>query len=338
MSGLLKAILSLSLVACSNSSGGPPSGGTSLVVGVQSDNMGGLVGSVHIVTKVNGAVSSDDLLTPPGGSRVDFPPPWEKKLTPPSGTNNGQVDVEVDAFAGADSTSPDLIQRLASTQFVPGETLLLRVHLESRCIVFPPTVGVDAGVDSGDAGTVPGPLSGPTCTSPQTCIAGLCQADTVSVSQLEPYAPDWATNAPDICKPANARPPDVQAGTGQTDYTALTDGETLQAQQGPQGGHHIWIALRQKNLKQAGSTTTVSGVEPQTMVAIPPSGFVFTFEPDEGGYCKLFGLRYQLDNDGIDYTQFLGKPLDVTIKVVDSSGAMGSATAHINIAPTILIP
>jgi hypothetical protein len=298
--------------------------------------MGGLVGSVHIVTKVNGASSSDDTLTPTGGSRVDFPPPWEKKLTPPAGASGGQVDVEVDAFAGANSSSYELLQRLASTQFVAGQTKLLRVHLESRCVVFPATGGGDAGADGGLS--PPGPLSGPTCTSPQTCISGLCQADTVQPSQLEPYTPDWATNAPDVCKPANAGPPSVQIGTGQTDYLPLTDGQTLQAQQGPQGGHHIWMAVRQRNLKQAGTTTTVSGVQPQTMVAIPPSSFVFTFDPDEGGYCKLYGLRYQLDSGGIDYTQFLGKPLDVTIKVVDQSGAMGSATAHINIAPTILVP
>ena len=43
-----------------------------------------------------------------------------------------------------------------STQFVPGRTALLRIPLESRCIVYPP---MPRG-----ASKVPGPLSGPTCT------------------------------------------------------------------------------------------------------------------------------------------------------------------------------
>ena len=96
-------------------------------------------------------------------------------------------------------------------------------------------------------------------------------------------------------------------GTGQSGYLPLAPEQTLQAEAGPQGGHHIWIAARMKNLKQAGSTTKIVGVQPETGTAIPPSTFVFTFSPDDGGYCKLYGLRYQLDNGGIDYKQFLGK-------------------------------
>jgi hypothetical protein len=93
-----------------------------------------------------------------------------------------------------------------------------------------------------------------------------------------------------------------------------------------------------KNMKQQGSTTKIVGVQPTTGMQVPPSTFAFTFEPDEGGYCRLAGLRYQLDTGGIDYTQFLGKPLDVTVTVTDPNGATASQTAHINIAPTILNP
>jgi len=91
-------------------------------------------------------------------------------------------------------------------------------------------------------------------------------------------------------------------------------------------------------MKQAGSTTQVSAVQPGTGTAIPSSSFAFTFDPDEGGYCKLYGLRYQLENGGIDYKQFLGKPLDVTTTVVDALGQMASSTAHINVAPTLVNP
>ena len=130
----------------------------------------------------------------------------------------------------------------------------------------------------------------------------------------------------------------VQVGTGQTAYLPLTDGETVQAQQGPQGGHHIWMAVRQENLSQQGSTTTITSVQPGTNLAGPEMSFVFTFQADEGGFCALSGLRYQLDLDGTDYHLFLGQPLDVTIVIADPSGATGTGVAHINIAPTIFCP
>jgi hypothetical protein len=93
-----------------------------------------------------------------------------------------------------------------------------------------------------------------------------------------------------------------------------------------------------KNMKQAGSTTKISAVQPGTGTAIPPSAFAFTFEKDEGGYCKLYGLRYQLDNGGIDYKQFLGKPLDVTATVVDAAHSTSTSTAHIVVDPNIKNP
>ena len=154
--------------------------------------------------------------------------------------------------------------------------------------------------------------------------------------ELEAYEPNWAEDAPDVCKPAGAGAPEVIAGTGQSDFTPITDGQTLTPQLGPQGGHHLWIAVRMKNLKQSGSTTTVHAVQPGTNVAIPPSAFIFTFDQDEGGYCKLYGLRYQLDNGGIDYHQFLGKPLDVSIDVMDTTGAHATGVAHIDVDSTVL--
>jgi hypothetical protein len=87
-----------------------------------------------------------------------------------------------------------------------------------------------------------------------------------------------------------------------------------------------------------GSTTTITSVQPTTGLKGPETAFVFTFNPDQGGFCKLSGLRYQLDIDGTDYHMFLGQPLDVTVAITDASGATGTGTAHVNIAPTILCP
>jgi hypothetical protein len=308
---------------------------TQLVVGVQSEPMGGIVSLLHVVIKVAGVVARDEMIRPPNGSTVGFPRPWEARLTAFQDPR-AVVDVEVDAFGSAGLSATPLLARLASTHFIPGREVLLRVQLESRCIVYPAPKRPAARAPG--ARPPPGPLSGPTCNAPATCIRGICQPDAVPPSNLEPYASNWPSNAPDVCKPRAGAPPTVQIGTGQTGYMPLASGQTLQAEAGPQGGHHIWIAVRMKNMKQAGSTTKLSAVQPETGVVIPPSSFAFTFDPDEGGYCKLYGLRYQLDNGGIDYVQFLGKPLDVTTTVVDSNGQMASSTAHIQVAPTLVNP
>jgi len=305
---------------------------TAIIVGIQSEPMGGIASSEHIVVRVGGVVTSDEMVKPPNGDLMGFPRPWERRVKPPSDDPDAQVDVEVDTVGPQGPVRGPHLNRRASTHFQAGHTELLRVVLESRCVVYPvPTRGREHG-------SIPGPLSGPTCAPPSTCIRGLCQTPLVPLPKLEPYAVDWPNNAPDLCRPRNAGAPTVQLGTGQTGYTPLTGTETLQAEAGPQGGHHIWIAVRMKNMKQAGSTTRVSAVQPDTGTVIPSSTFAFTFERDEGGYCKLYGLRYQLDNGGIDYTQFLGKPLDVTTTVVDGAQATASSTVRIQVAPTLRNP
>ena len=301
---------------------------TQLVIGVQSDPMGGVVSALRVVVHVAGALVVDELVKPEHGSRVGFPQPWEKAL-PGAGKGSARVEVEVDAIGDPTASKP-LFQRLSSTQFVPGRVALLRVPLESRCIVYPPAPRGQS--------KVPGPLSGPTCTAPATCISGICQSSFVPPALLEPYAKNWPSNAPDRCKPRGGGAPDLQVGTGQSYYLPLTSRQVLQAEAGPQGGHHIWVATRMKNLKQAGTTTKIVGVQPETRTTIPPTTLAFTYAPDEGGYCKLFGIRYQLDNEGIDYKQFLGKPLDVSVTTTDPSGSTATATALVQIAPTLLNP
>ena len=265
-----------------------------MVVGVQSEPLNGAIGTLHVVTTLGGATSSDEILAP---SAL----PHEVKLTPPGGDATAPIAVAIDGYTSTGWTPqsgelPTLV-RTAETSFVPGQARLLRVLLQGACL----------------PGLTGGPRGAPPCDAPQTCIDGVCQADTVPPQALEPYASDWATNAPDVCKPASAGPPVVQVGTGQSDYLPLTDGQSVQMKQGPQGGHHIWIAVRQDNLKQAGSTTTITSVQTSTGLAGPKMAFVFTFDQDQGGFCKLAGLRYQLDLDGTDYHQFLGQPLAVTV-------------------------
>ncbi|HEX8790960.1 MAG TPA: hypothetical protein VF765_08400 [Polyangiaceae bacterium] len=331
MRGLLSAMtpsrILLALLAYASVSPAHPTSTEHLVIGIQSESLAGLASALHVVIRVDGAIADDETIRPPHGSRVAFPQPWEKPLSMQADAKTS-IDVAVEVIGKPDA--PPLLTRLASTHFVPGQDTLLRVPLESRCMIFPP---LPRG-----AGSVPGPLSGPTCAPPSTCILGTCQSSAVPAASLEKYAPNWPSNAPDRCKPLGAGAPVAVIGTGQTDYLPLKPGQTLQAEAGPQGGHHIWIATRMKNMKQRLTTTRIEGTDPATGTKIPPSTFVFTYAPAEGGYCKVYGLRYQLDNGGIDYKQFLGKPLDVTVTVTDTSGASATDTAHIQVAPTLVNP
>jgi hypothetical protein len=292
--------------------------------------MGGIASAMRVRITRGDVVLDDETVKPPNGSRVGFPPLWEKSVAPGDRPNE-PVDVEVDVMGSLLVGQPTttLLTRFASTHFVPGRAALLRVPLEARCVVYPTSANPKVG---------PGPLSGPTCKAPDTCIKGLCRSPVVPPGRLEAYTPSWPTNAPDVCKARGGGAPTVHAGTGQTGYLPLAADQVLQAEAGPQGGHHIWIAVRMKNLKQTGSVTTISAVQPGTGSVIPPSRFAFTFDADEGGYCKLYGLRYQLDNGGIDYRPFLGKPLDVTAAVVDANGATATSTVRIQVAPTLSNP
>ncbi len=292
------------------------------MVGVQSEPMGGAISSMRIRVKVDGAVVDDETLLPPLRSPLSFPRPWEARFRGEGG-GDSVIDVEVDAFDAARPETP-LIRRQASTRFVPGRETLLRIGLEARCIVYPSPPRPQ--------GSPPGPLNGPTCHGAETCIRGVCQSDFVPSDKLEPYGARWATHTPDLCKPPDGGAPALEVGTGEAAFSAVTRGQVLRAEPGPQGGHHIWVAVRSENVAQRGATTTISAVQPGTGTAIPASVFQFPFDPAGAGSCQLYGLRYQLDNGGIDYTQFLGKPLDVTVSVMDASGAHATAGAHIQVA------
>jgi hypothetical protein len=296
----------------------PPADG--VVVGIQSEgSLAGTIGTLDVVTTVGSSPATDEIFAP---SAL----PHEVRLSPPSGNPSAPLAVRVEGYQSSGwtprSKEAPILVRTAETHFVQGHQTLLRIVLQGQCVLVGP-------------GGLPLRAS---CAAPQTCIDGSCQADTVSAQDLEPYTTDWASNAPDVCKPANPGPPVLQVGIGQTDYLPVTAGQTVQMEQGPQGGHHVWIAVRQRNLKQSGSTTTITSVVPTTGLAGPRTSYVLTFDPDEGNFCKLYGLRYQLDVDGTDYHLFLGKPLDVTVTVEDPSGATATGIAHLNIDPQLLCP
>ena len=260
---------------------------------------------LHVVRKVNGAVVSDDELFSDGASPFQMP----LEIGFADGAEGDDVDIEIEAFG---STSAPLIVRTAGTTVRAGRTLLMRVDLAAAC-----------------AGS-----SAPACDAPQTCTGGVCGASHVNPAMLEEYSAGWSQGKADICKP-NDGPPTLIVGKGQADYLPTSDYDLAQVEAGPQGGHHIWIALRMKNLRQSGSITTLSGRVEELDLDLNPFTVIFTFDPDEGGFCKLYGLRFQIDG-ATDVEQLLGKTILVKANVKDKDGDVGTAERWVKLSSDIL--
>ncbi|MDB4947260.1 MAG: hypothetical protein JWP97_6794 [Labilithrix sp.] len=315
------------LAACPSDPDDGPAGGDTLVVGLQSEDFGSVLESVHLRATVGGKLASDQ--TFPAGTSAPTALPKELVLT---GHAGDRIEVLVEGLTsqlGSRNGGPNVVvTRRAATTFVTGKKKLLRLGLELRCKTL---------------ALLGETITAPVCDAPQTCASGRCTTEDVNVDQLEDYDASWPSTPPDICRPATHGPPELALGSGQTDYTPLTDGQTLQLERGPQGGHHIWIAARMKNLRQSGSRTAITARMPaHPDVVIEPAAYVFTYDRDEGNYCKLWGLRFQLDTNAADlanaYRQYLGQDLEVTVEVVDSTNASAKATRTIHIADKLLCP
>ena len=58
-------------------------------------------------------------------------------------------------------------------------------------------------------------------------------------------------------------------------------------------------------------------------------------DPDEGGYCKIYGLRFQLDTQH-DIHEMLGKTLDVTATITDKDKEIGVGKRTVVLSQDIL--
>jgi hypothetical protein len=315
------------LAACPGEEGADPEAEGSLIVGVQAEDFGGLVDNVHIVATVDGKVASDETVRVGPTNPTALP-----KEIVLRGVPGARVEVVVEATTSQASTkgtgpASTVVLRRAAARLIPDAKKLLRMQLETRCVTF-----------SAPGSTQP---PAPVCNAPETCNAGRCVSQDIVFDQLEDYEPGWPSAPPDFCRPARHGAPELFAGTGQTDYAPLADGQTLYLERGQQGGHHIWIAARMKNLRQSGSRTTLTAkVVDDPTSDIAPAGYVFTFDRDEGNYCKLWGLRFQLDSGKTEqvgyYKRFLGKKVEVTVEVIDSTNGRATSTKVIQIADKLL--
>jgi hypothetical protein len=307
MTGRAAGWLLLAATAC----GADPTG--SVVVGVTSDlEPGSGADRLAIKMAVDGEVLSDQTLVL-GPGATTFP----AELAYRSLQDDALLSLELAAFEGSELH----LRRTLTTTAIDGASLLARLHIEGACDLAP-------------LGNAP---PGPRCDDPATtCIAGQCRPPFVPPSALEPYRPDWATSFADICRPAGAGAPEIIVGLGQSDYLPAADYQVAQVEAGPQGGHHVWVAVRVKNLHRSGSITTLGGDVPDLGLTLEPIKLVFTMDPDEGGYCKLFGLRFWLDAGGQDIEAMLGHALHVTVGIVDVDGNTGAGEKWITLSNDII--
>lgn len=146
------------------------------------------------------------------------------------------------------------------------------------------------------------------------------------VDSSTPFSPDW-------CKPSLAAgdTATVVVGEGQTFYRDIADETTLTWEKGPQGGHHIWVAIRQRGLRMRGTIITIDmeDVEdPAKPILVNHSRLIYDFDKDEGwdpvkgGWCARPGLRMQLDNaGGTTLEQLMHHHVRITASLKDPDGA-----------------
>ncbi len=289
----------------------PKDPSTQIVFGVDGEDFraaGYLLTSYEIVVKVDGLIAAKESLKPE--SPATFP--HETRVLAPVGKAAASVEVTVTGIMN----SATVVARRSTTRFVQGKAKLGYVFLETRCNTF----GLLGGGDLG-----------PTCSNAgETCVTGKCVSDAV---ELVDYRADWAKNPPSPC--GNGTTAQLEIAQGQDVWSPLPEGSTVSVECGPQGGHHLWMALRMKDLSQSGTKTTFSAVVTGQATTVPATSYNYVWSPSAaGGGCALLGVRFQLDVGGAPIDGFLGKPLDIKVEAEDRSGRKAVATKHLNISMT----
>lgn len=299
---LLVLLLLFGAAACGDD--GPAEETATVVVGVTSSyKVPKDIDRLDLIMEVDGdEVRNEQLVLGSGAGTTNFPHEFVFSNVP----LGALLEFTVHAY----SEDVLMVVRHLSTEATFPDKRLIRIFLEERCALEVP-----------DGSTA---IPAPSCNEvSHTCISGKCQSAAIASNRHEVYTSDWYFTGNDTCKPADAPDPIIIVGEGQSDYLAMEDYASAQVEAGPQGGHHIWVAARIRNLLQSGSITSVGGEIPELGLSISPFVVIFTLSVDDGDYCKLFGLRFQIDVDGNPIQDLLGKQMKVIVTVEDKTGDIG---------------
>lgn len=291
----LPALLVLCAASC-----GSEDAGVHVVAGLTTDMAVGFdIHHLERTTKVDGVITRAESLSYRQG---DLSLPAE--LLVPSTDDGAEIELSIAAFREGE-TSP-IVTRSAATRAVSGRKLLLPVSLDEAC-------------------------SAAGCAPSTTCVEGACVDPFIAPSALADYDPMWIASAKDACKTPSSGDPVVVIGQGDSAFAPLQDSEVVPIEAGPQGGHHVWLALRVTGLRQMGSRLTVEGYFPDLAFELLPFSSQITLRK-AGDHCEIYGIRFQVDR-GVPVETIQGQALDIDILLEDLNGDVATAMKKVVIAP-----
>ena len=272
-----------------------------VVVGLTTDMAVGFeLDHIETITKVDGVVTRTERLSYRKG---ELSLPAELPVGP--ARDGAEVELSIAAFR--DGEASPLVTRRAATRAAGGRSVLLPVSLDEACCAT-------------------------TCAASATCAAGACVDPFIGPSALADYDPLWIASASDACKTPSSGDPAVVIGQGQSAFAPLDHGEVVPIEAGPQGGHHVWLALRVTGLRQMGSRLTVEGYFPELEFELLPFTAQVTLHRAGEDGCEIDGVRFQVDR-GLPVEAVRGQALDVEITLEDPNGDVATATQRVVIAP-----
>ncbi|WP_437906844.1 hypothetical protein WME95_02590 [Sorangium sp. So ce327] len=266
---------------------------TDMAVGFQFDH-------IETTTKVDGVVTGTERLSY-GGGELSLP----AELVVGPAPDGAEIELSIAAFR--DGEASPIVTRRGATRAAGGRSLLLPISLDEACCATP-------------------------CAASATCAAGACVEPFIAPSALTDHDPLWIASASDACKTPGSGDPAVVIGQGESAFASLEHGEVVPIEAGPQGGHHVWLALRVTGLRQMGSRLTVEGYFPEMEFELLPFTAQVTMHKAGEDRCEIDGVRFQVDR-GLPVEAVRGQPLDIEVALEDPNGDVAMAAQRVVISP-----
>ncbi|KYF63099.1 hypothetical protein BE11_44025 [Sorangium cellulosum] len=272
-----------------------------VVVGLTTDMAVGFeIDRVERTTRVDGVITRAESLS---YGRGELSLPSELAVAPAH--DGAEVALTIAAFR--DGEGSPVVTRTAVTRAVGGRAIFLPVSLDAAC-------------------------SEAACAAGTTCAKGACVDPFIDPSALADHDPTWIASASDACKAPSSGDPAVVIGQGERAFAPLAEGDVLPIEAGPQGGHHVWLALRVTGLRQMGSRLTVGGYYPDLAFELPSFTSLVTLRRAGDAGCEIYGIRFQVDR-GLPVESVRGRALAAEIVLEDPNGDVATAAQRIVIAP-----
>lgn len=254
---------------------------------------------VETTTKVDGVIKHAESFSYDEGA-LSLP----LELLDEPAQDGAEVELAVAAFREGEA-SPFMTRR-AATRAAGGRRLLLLASLDEACAEV-------------------------ACAPSATCVKGACVDPFIAPSALADFDPKWIVSAPDACKNPSSEAPEVVIGQGESAFAPLSDGEVVPIEAGPQGGHHVWLALRVNGLPQMGTFMTVRGHLPDLAHEVPLFTSKITLRK-AADHCEIYGVRFQVDQ-GLAVEAVRGRALDIKVVLEGLNGGVATAFKQVTIAP-----